>query len=1217
MLNTSQKYLGIIILIVVSILAAQPAYKLDTQEGRVPGKMVNGFALKPNAENNNLFDQLFNDETVETGYTYRYSYSRDNRSVDDTLYYDLPWNAYFYMSPGDVMVTAFQMPTDATLKGVNVPVYRWGTGEELTVSVHALSYPYGSDGVMYDQGLVNGSGWLAGYDDNNDGHMELEGTTWDTETGFCSAGMMISNATDPLGSTAASSGPPNTPTMGLLWPDGSTAATLNPTDNPGIENGGGDNWVSFTAYGSEVDVSSGDWIGVVVHYTGTGGDGSDPGIGFQYAAYDGISPWRSFKFYEAACGGTGGENGWYIRGWAFNYQLAVELTGDRGPVFESISELPTTISEDARTVNCTVSDDNPSGGDAGVAAVTLSYQLNDLTADTNTVSMTDNGDGTWTGDIPGQAPGTFVYWSLEATDVGGLTTSSNTMSYFIFQVTAGNDLIFNNQDALYGSLIYSSYLYFYWGGTGFDIWDASYGPLSNELLEYYDVLIELCGTGPVYINDDEISAWWNVDKTYIVAGDEWLGLRTGWYNSTYGPGDLPYDVLGIAADYNNVNYGASGDQYGVSRLMAGADGFASSLAGFVADSLDVNYNPGYETGGSNWLDGVDPADGYTVDMTAYGGVLDGDGNVTDSTVYNVMIHGVINGKSAFLAFDAIALNTVPSYYWVGASHYYNYNGYANPADASPLIQAYESLAADTVVITYSIFNVTSENIIHGDTGMVDVNAIFYQELSSIDLSFSGFQGNLEFLEIVADSSSLMGSLDWLIQANNTDSLLITASIGSQNITSSGKLFSLKFAVPDTLASQYVPINLVDFLGNTDLINYSTTNGGVQVVWGPTIGFTSTETLGDYPLTVTFTDTSNAGTFPITTWSWDFGDDSTASGQTAEHTYSLPGIYDVSLNIADEFGLTDTLVYQGLVQLDTVYGDVDWNTAVQSYDGSLILKDLAEMIELDTLQRIVGDVSGDSSLSTLDATLILQYVVGLITELPYDPGTQFLATGDLSMEDHGVAPGSVAAVPINITSGSNIYGFEAVLEFDPAVLEFDTLLLSETMANYLIYTNPLEEGVVKVVASGSNVDGNEGIFATLYFNVSNDFTDATVIQINNLRWNEGEVVENAAEMTLSYALGIGEELLPDVYALHQNYPNPFNPITTLRYDLPEQATVNIIIYDMLGRQVRTLLNQTQDAGYRSVIWNATNDYGKPVSAGVYLYKIQAGEFVQTKKMVLLK
>ena len=94
-------------------------------------------------------------------------------------------------------------------------------------------------------------------------------------------------------------------------------------------------------------------------------------------------------------------------------------------------------------------------------------------------------------------------------------------------------------------------------------------------------------------------------------------------------------------------------------------------------------------------------------------------------------------------------------------------------------------------------------------------------------------------------------------------------------------------------------------------------------------------------------------------------------------------------------------------------------------------------------------------------------------------------------------------------------------------------------------------------------------------------------------------------------------VPGVFSTQQNYPNPFNPATTLRYDLPEKSHVNIIIYDMLGRQVRTLVNQTQDAGHKSVTWDATNDYGKPVSAGVYLYQIQAGEFVQTKKMVLLK
>ena len=97
----------------------------------------------------------------------------------------------------------------------------------------------------------------------------------------------------------------------------------------------------------------------------------------------------------------------------------------------------------------------------------------------------------------------------------------------------------------------------------------------------------------------------------------------------------------------------------------------------------------------------------------------------------------------------------------------------------------------------------------------------------------------------------------------------------------------------------------------------------------------------------------------------------------------------------------------------------------------------------------------------------------------------------------------------------------------------------------------------------------------------------------------------------------EVTLPSQYALHQNYPNPFNPVTTISYDLPENGLVNITIYDMLGRQVKTLKNQTQDAGYRSIVWDATNDYGKPVSAGIYLYQIQAGEYMQTKKMVLLK
>jgi len=116
-----------------------------------------------------------------------------------------------------------------------------------------------------------------------------------------------------------------------------------------------------------------------------------------------------------------------------------------------------------------------------------------------------------------------------------------------------------------------------------------------------------------------------------------------------------------------------------------------------------------------------------------------------------------------------------------------------------------------------------------------------------------------------------------------------------------------------------------------------------------------------------------------------------------------------------------------------------------------------------------------------------------------------------------------------------------------------------------------------------------------------------------------MVSDTGEFVLSRSLldVLDDSSIPTVFTLHQNHPNPFNPITTLRYDLPENSYVNVTVYDMLGRQVKKLINQTQDAGFKSVIWNATNDYGKPVSAGVYLYQIQAGEFVQTKKMVLLK
>jgi hypothetical protein len=94
-------------------------------------------------------------------------------------------------------------------------------------------------------------------------------------------------------------------------------------------------------------------------------------------------------------------------------------------------------------------------------------------------------------------------------------------------------------------------------------------------------------------------------------------------------------------------------------------------------------------------------------------------------------------------------------------------------------------------------------------------------------------------------------------------------------------------------------------------------------------------------------------------------------------------------------------------------------------------------------------------------------------------------------------------------------------------------------------------------------------------------------------------------------------VPDEFALQNNYPNPFNPATTIQYDIPIDAEVLLVVYDILGRHVKTLINTSQTAGYKSIKWNGTNDQGQYVSAGMYFYYLQAGKFSKVRKMILLK
>jgi hypothetical protein len=94
-------------------------------------------------------------------------------------------------------------------------------------------------------------------------------------------------------------------------------------------------------------------------------------------------------------------------------------------------------------------------------------------------------------------------------------------------------------------------------------------------------------------------------------------------------------------------------------------------------------------------------------------------------------------------------------------------------------------------------------------------------------------------------------------------------------------------------------------------------------------------------------------------------------------------------------------------------------------------------------------------------------------------------------------------------------------------------------------------------------------------------------------------------------------LPKSFELFQNYPNPFNPETQIRYDLPVSGNVRLTIYNVLGQKVKVLADETQDAGYKSVIWDGKDAGGRDVASGIYFYKIEAQSFEKTKKMVLLK
>ena len=171
------------------------------------------------------------------------------------------------------------------------------------------------------------------------------------------------------------------------------------------------------------------------------------------------------------------------------------------------------------------------------------------------------------------------------------------------------------------------------------------------------------------------------------------------------------------------------------------------------------------------------------------------------------------------------------------------------------------------------------------------------------------------------------------------------------------------------------------------------------------------------------------------------------------------------------------------------------------------------------------------------------------------------------------------------------------EIVPAIGEFDNIVQQNPNTEEAIYAE------IDAITAASLLDGND---STLQKGPAGGYLVKTqggyFNKIDNLlKQNFGR---NRTETE--------KEIVPTEYTLYQNYPNPFNPVTTIKYDLPNTGEVSVIIYDILGRKVKELINTKQQAGRYEVKWDASN-----VASGVYLYQLRTKDYVNTKKMILLK
>ena len=225
-----------------------------------------------------------------------------------------------------------------------------------------------------------------------------------------------------------------------------------------------------------------------------------------------------------------------------------------------------------------------------------------------------------------------------------------------------------------------------------------------------------------------------------------------------------------------------------------------------------------------------------------------------------------------------------------------------------------------------------------------------------------------------------------------------------------------------------------------------------------------------------------------------------------------------------------------------------------------------------------------------------------------------------VNDPGAESG-VLTLHVSVAQTNDLKGYGFSLQYDPVKYEFvsaselDGNLLKTGSGQETLFLSSnrtpgqVDIGAVKIDGRGANGDGKlvELVFRTSGTPLSSD-----------LQVLESVLVGLDGAVDMLHHAEIGDlQPLPDRFSLEQNMPNPFNPSTAISYQLPEAGTVRLAIYNLIGQEVRVLVNERRNAGTFTATWDGTDALGRRVASGIYLYRIQAGSFSATKRMLLLK